>query len=297
VLPRDAEEWLRTHVSPTSITVEKDRPWATTWRVETEDDVVFFKACGPVQAFEPRLTAALSERWPDRVTDVVAHDENRAWLLMRDAGIPLAIHGNPPEPWLEVLPRYAELQRGEARYADDHVAHAVPDRRLHVLPAQYEWLAAHDLPLDDDEAAALRAGSPRFAELCAELASAAIPASVQHDDLHMGNVAQRDGRLRIMDWGDASIAHPFFTAVVTFAHLEEVGRLPPGDAWFPRLRDAYLEPWGGGLAEVFDLAYRIGRVAWAISWTRQREHLPAGAVRDAFDRWYPPVLRAALTAV
>lgn len=297
MLPPDADEWVRTHVSPTSVTVEKERPWATTWRIETADDVVFFKACAAVQAFEPRLTAELSTRWPDDVVEVLAHDERRAWLMTRDAGIPIGVYGNPPEPWLIVLPRYAELQRGEAAHAGDHVAHGVPDHRLDVLPAQLEWMLEHDLPLDDDELAALRARTSRFSAMCAELASAAIAETVQHDDLHMANVADRDGRLRIMDWGDASVAHPFFSLVVTFVHLEEVGRLAPADPWFRRLRDAYLEAWGGGLTEAFDLAYRIGRVAWAVAWTRQRDHLPPGDTLDAFDRWYPPVLRGALEAI
>jgi hypothetical protein len=55
----------------------------------------WFKACAPVQKFEPRLTAALVERWPDWLPDVIAHNEKRAWLLLADAGEPLGIGGGP----------------------------------------------------------------------------------------------------------------------------------------------------------------------------------------------------------
>ena len=298
MLPRGADEWVRGLVEPIGIAFEKERPWATTWRIETADDVAFFKACAPVQAFEPRLTAELHTRRPDAVVEVIAHDEERAWLLTRDAGTPLAAYGNPPEPWLDVLPRYAELQLAETDHADDHVAHGTPDLRLALLPVRFEWMLAHELPLDDAEIARLRATSSRFAARCAELAAAGVPETVQHDDLHMGNIAERDGRWRIIDWGDSSIAHPFFSLLATFVHLEEIGKLDRSDPWFPRLRDAYLEPWGGSrLVQAFDLAYGIARVAWAVAWTRQREHLPPGETRNAFDRWYPPVLRSALAAL
>jgi hypothetical protein len=297
VLPQDADEWLRRHVQPRAVAVEKEMPWATTWRIETAADVVFFKACGAVQAFEPRLTGLVFARNPLLVVDVLAHDDERHWLLTRDAGVPLAVYGNPPEPWLDVLPRYAELQVGEAAHADDHVAHGVPDLRLAALPERFEWMLGCPLPLDEAELAALRGCGARVAAACAELAAAGIAESVQHDDLHMGNVAERDGVWRIMDWGDASIAHPFFSLLATFVHLEEIGKLPATDPWFARLRDAYLEPWGSGLADVFALAYRVGQVAWAIAWTRQRAHLPPGDVLDKFDFWYRQSLLAALAAI
>ena len=102
-------------------------------RVPLADGVAWFKACGPVQAFEPRLTGELFTRWPDRVAEVLAHDEERAWLLLGDAGTPIAACGNPPEAWLAVLPLYAELQRGEAAHMDEHLAHGVPDLRIATM--------------------------------------------------------------------------------------------------------------------------------------------------------------------
>ena len=93
--------------------------------------------------------------------------------------------------------------------------------------------------------------------------------------------------------GDASISHPFASLVVTFRFLEEVNGLPPDDAWFSRLRDAYLEPWGRGLAEVFSLATRVGAFAHAFAWVRQRDALPSDE-RPNFDLVYAVVLRRAI---
>jgi hypothetical protein len=93
--------------------------------------------------------------------------------------------------------------------------------------------------------------------------------------------------------GDASISDPFASLVVTFRFLEEVNGSPPTDAWFARLRDAYLEPWGRGLTSTFELALRVGTFAHAFAWVRQRDALPPGS-RPEFDRWFSVVLRRAL---
>ena len=82
-------------------------------------------------------------------------------------------------------------------------------------------------------------------------------------------------------------------SVVTFRFLEEVTKLPPGDPWFARLRDAYVEPWDRGLEGVFALAMRVGALAHAIAWLRQRDHLSAKE-RAEFDRWFQIVLRRAI---
>lgn len=236
-------------------------------RVPVAGGVTWFKACEQVQAFEPRLTADLYARWPDRVAEVLAFDEGRRWLLLGDAGIPVGEQRNPPEAWLEALPLYAELQKKERTYAPDHMAHGVPDMRMAALPAGYDRLLATELPLETDDIECLRLCAPRFAELCAALAEEGIEESVQHDDLHMANLYSGGGRLRVVDWGDSSIAHPFFSLVVTFRFLEEFNGLAPDDPWFRRLRDAYLEPWGSGLEETFEIALRVGWFAHSIAWT------------------------------
>jgi hypothetical protein len=289
-----AEEWIRAHVEPAgAIETERERPWATILRVPHAGGLAWFKACAPAQAFEPRLTAGLSDRWPGRVAEVLGHDDERAWLLLADAGTPIGVYGNPPEAWLAALPPYAELQRGEADRALEHLAHGVPDLRLEVLPGRYEDLLRRELPLEREEVAVLETFAPRFRELCGELAARGIPESVQHDDLHMANLYEQGARLRVLDWGDASISHLFASLVVTFRFLEEVTKLAPTDPWFPRLRDAYLEPWGPGLADTFELAMRVGRFAHACAWARQRDALPEDA-RPEFDRWFAVILRRAL---
>jgi hypothetical protein len=292
-----ADAWVREHISVAGpVEVTHERPWGTVARVPLAGGTAWFKECGRGWEFEAPLTAALAARWPDLVAGVLAYDPERAWLLLADAGTPIGVQGNPPEAWLQVLPSYAELQRGEAAHVDEHLAAGVPDLRLAAIPAAYERLLAQQLPIDEDEVEQLRAFAPRLAELASQLDERGIPPSVQHDDLHMNNVYEQGGRLRVLDWGDSSIGHPFTSLVVTFRFLEETTKLPPGDPWFARIRDAFLEPWGPGHEDAFELAQRVGIFAHAVAWTRQRDRLPEYA-RPRFDGAFAIILRRALARI
>jgi hypothetical protein len=285
-------DWARGHVaSPGPAEVGRDRTWATKVRFPTPDGPVWLKACSAAHgSFEPELVALIAEEQPGLVPRVLARDASRRLLLLADAGIAFDRLGNRPELWLELLPRYAELQRSVPPPA------SLPDRTVERWPGLFEELAALALPLEPAETARLRAHAPRFAELCGELASYGLAPAIQHDDLHHKN-AFVDGELRrIIDWGDACVGHPFMSLVVTFRFLEERTGLAPGDPWFARLRDAYLEPWGRGLEPAFELCERIGRFAHAFGWLSLRPLLPE-TERPRSDVPFAVVLRRALAVV
>jgi hypothetical protein len=290
----EVEAWVRARVDLVEpLQIVDEHAWGTVVRVPLADGPAWFKACGSIQTFEPRLTAELFERWPDRVAQVLAFDESRGWLLLADAGAPVGELGNPPQAWLAALPRYAELQRGETDRAPEHIAHGVPDMRLTRLPELYEDLLRLDLPLDQSEIDRLRGFAPRLMELCDELAGCGVAETIQHDDLHHANLFVRDSQFRVLDWGDASVGHPFVTLVVTFRFLRERTGLAANDAWFARLRHAYLEPWGRGLDDTLERALRVGAFARAIAYLRQRAVLASDEVAE-FDVDFAAVLRSAV---
>ena len=292
-----AVEWVRSVIPDAGpLQGAHVEPWASVFNIHTSGNQVWFKACAPTHAFEVGLTASLASRWPDTVTEVLAFDIERRWLLMADAGEPLRVYGNPPEMWERFLPAYAELQMGESRWVDEHLHNAVPDLRVERLPKLFDDLVHASLPIDASERDALLRFAPRFSDLCGALAAGGVGPSVQHDDLHMNNVYVRRGELRALDWGDASIGHPFASLFEVFRFLSEVNRLPPDDPWFERLRDAYLEPWGADRRAVFNLAHVVGGFAHAIAWLHQRVALH-DAERPAFDEPFSRILRLATSAV
>ena len=116
-------------------------------------------------------------------------------------------------------------------------------------------------------------------ELAGRLAGYGIPESLQHDDLHDGNVFLRDGGYRIFDWGDSIVSHPFHTLVVGLRSAAWKFELEPGTPVLLRLRDAYLEPWTSfasrtDLLEAFQLGYRLGTLARALSWHGSLRSVP-----------------------
>ena len=100
-----------------------------------------------------------------------------------------------------------------------------------------------------------------------ELEAFGIPETIQHDDLHDGQVFVQDGHIRILDWGDSCISHPFHTLTVTLRALAWRHGIEPGSEQLLRLRDAYLEPFGAPAAAA-DLAYRTGTLGRALAWHR-----------------------------
>jgi hypothetical protein len=243
-----------------------DRPWSTVWR----DGDRWIKRCKSLWRFEPRLTAVLAERWPDRMPEVLEYDEAEAVLVTRDAGAMIEDVPRAHELWLEAIARYAELQRGEIAHIADHLAHGVPDDRLETLPERYAAMLARDeLPWRGDQRERLARFEPEFKRLVDELEDVA---SVQHDDLHIHNVYEGP---RILDWGDSGIAHPYFSLVVTFKFVQ-TGR--------QEIRDAYLEAYGGDREE-FERALRVGKIAHLFKWMKIRDVIPAEQLAE-YDTWF-----------
>ncbi|HEX6920646.1 MAG TPA: phosphotransferase [Actinomycetes bacterium] len=285
-----AEEWVAARLAEHGLAVTGEteqthaRPWSTVLRVPTAAGPVWFKASASGTAYEAPLLTALAGWTPDQVLVPLAADTGRGWLLLPDGGTTLraqqAGHTDLAH-WERGLVEYGELQRRVESRADDMVALGVPDLRPAALPARLADL------LDDEELLLvgrpdgltraqldrLRADLPTYARWCADLASTGVAPSLQHDDLHDANLFVGNGHYRVFDWGDASVAHPFTTLLVSLRVVADRLQLPYGAPELLRLRDAYLEPWTAehdraGLAEACRLALRVGAVGRALAWQR-----------------------------
>ena len=84
--------------------------------------------------------------------------------------------------------------------------------------------------LTEAELVAAREYATEYAELCARLDSFGIAPTLQHDDLHDNNVfapSATGGPLRVFDWGDAVVGHPFGTLLVTLRVVSDLAGLQP----------------------------------------------------------------------
>jgi hypothetical protein len=219
-----AHAWIRDAAKRRGIRIEGDieqphiRAWSTVMRVPARHGDVWFKANVPLMAYEADVVAILADTDSDRVPPPLATEPGRGWLLMQDAGRRLRDIIEEERDlgrWLDIMPLYAQLQLRAAAAGDRLLAAGVPDRRLATLAAQYEQLLARLDWLPADQLSLLLDQAPRVAAMCDELAGFGIPETIQHDDLHDGQVFVSDDRYLFMDWGDACLSHPFFTMSVT----------------------------------------------------------------------------------
>jgi hypothetical protein len=252
------------------------RPWSVLVRMPVEEHVaVWFKANPPASAFEAGLTEALARWVPEHVLKPLAVDTRRGWSLLPNAGPvfrDVLDRGSAgPRAWEELLRQYADMQRALCPYAEKIEALGVPNARLTVLPEVFDKIVEENTALGLTDRKALRELRPRLVDWCEELESLGVAESLDHSDLHDGQLfAPEPGRFTFFDWGDAAVSHPFCSLLVPARRARE----RYGAQVLPRLRDAYVEPWtrtGVTTAELrraVSLACRLGVIGRACSWGR-----------------------------
>jgi hypothetical protein len=242
--------------------------WSTVMRVPTDTGPVWFKANDETMRHEAAVLDLVASRSAGRVPPPLVRDPDTGWMLLADAG--LRLRDVIPEErslvrWLDVLEAYARVQVACEDDVDTLLALGLPDRRLHTLPGAYADLLAS---LDDPDPRL--PGPDAIRDLCDRLAAFGIRETVQHDDLHDGQVFLGTGTHLVLDWGDACLSHPFFTLSVTIEGVIAWGvdDVEDSEDVEPHLA-AYLRPYeercAGDLREAARIAMRLGWVCRAIN--------------------------------
>jgi aminoglycoside/choline kinase family phosphotransferase len=312
---KSAHDWIRAQAERNAIqlTGEIEQPhayaWSTVMRVPSNEGTLFFKATAGETIHEIALTKMMAGWFPDCLPDLVAVDTARGWMLMRDGGEQLRASIRPAKdvrPWEPVITKYAELQIGLAAHVDEILALGIPDHRLAALPVLYEQLLADTPSLMLDQEKGLTSAdyqklqnlTPRFNQICDDLAAFGIPESVNHGDFHDGNVLVKDGRVTFFDWGDADVTHPFVSLRTWFVSMEialDLEDYAPPTPDMSRLLERYLKAWQAyGKKEALQSAYRLSKpvasivktLAWHTSISRME-----GSLREEYAWIVPEVLR------
>ena len=244
------------------------RPWSTAMRAPTTDGDLWFKANAPPLRYEASVVQVLSEPRPDLVPELVGVDAERGWMLMRAGGERLrevVVREQSQDRWLDVLPLYAELQLAVASRVDELVALGTPDLGLERLPQVYSRLVDETEGLAREQRDRLIARAADVDAMCRDLAGLGVPETIQHNDLHDGQVLVAGDRYVMFDWGDSCVSHPFTTMSVTLEGLIAWGLDDvEGSVDTTPFRDAYLRPFSdrapheelqGGLAATLRLGW------------------------------------------
>ena len=278
------------------------RSWAisTVFRIESDAARLYFKASPSYFGTEAALTERVAREFPDISPRVLAADAARGWLLMEDLGNDTLASAPSAAVWREAM---GALARVQLAYADN--AAALRELRDMGIERRAPAAALRTLQtwISRPESAELRVWRERFDEALKRLAprvgdlarmirdldALALPQTLDHGDLDATNIFIQNGSPILMDWSDAAISNPLFTA----AMIRPVSR-------DPALADAFLSHWTS-FASLADLrqAFAISKIIAAIDRAIHYRanivpHLPDGSpeLRD-LERYIPDLLSLA----
>ncbi len=231
------------------------RPWSTQLVVTTDQGRLWFKATCRTAAFEPALQETLARLVPGDVDAPVAVDATRGWMLTTDRGPTLRDRHEPtPGDWAAVVARFARVQRALAPHRDAVLATGLPDCSPASVPGRFEAVlaalaglpAGHPARPDPDLVDRLARAGRTVADAAALLGAGPFAPTLQHGDLHPGNVLVVGDELRVFDLGDAQWAHPLEVLEVPSAVVHHTG-LPWDD-----VERAYRDAWSDGAGTALD---------------------------------------------
>jgi hypothetical protein len=254
-------EQMAAHGRPAIGPVQQHQLWSISviLRCPSEDGDLYFKSSTGVFRHEAAVTQALAERMPDLVPEVIAVESAEGWMLMRDLAAPEL--GDLDESlWHQGLASHAGIQRSWLGRTDELVALGLPVRSMADLAAQVEAMAEDAVLLDrasHDLRERFLATAPALVESCLRLDQVGPRPTLVHGDLHPWNVTLGANAVRVFDWTDAAVSHPF---VDLATYVFRTSDLPVRR----RMVDAYVEAWS---AEA--------------SWTSLRESAALGLVVGA----------------
>lgn len=243
---KSASTWMQEQLVAQGYVLTSPPEQLKTWGIScllkaaTNQGDIFFKVSSTLPLFgnEPAVLKALSDRYPEFVPKPIAIEPEQRWMLMRDFGAELRT-APTPEKWEIVARQLAVLQTQTAPIIDELLAAGCLDRRLPVLRQQIADFVNDEsmmAVLSADEVSQIQALAPRLQTMCGELAAYRVPYTLNHGDLHAGNITLDE--MLFFDWTDACIAHPFLDLITGVMDVDN--KLPNGPE--PVLM-AYLDLW------------------------------------------------------
>jgi len=251
-------------------------PLSSVLRIETDGGKVFFKAVFPIFRHEPVVTAQLSARHPTLTPELLAIDEHRGWMLMRELrGAPIG--DQDVSRWGEGLRAAASIHKAWIGRDAELLSLGAHDRTLQAL--ERDMAAGFDeVDLSSEDRQRLEASLPTFARASAELGAGAVPETLVHGDLHPWNVMARDEGVRVFDWSDSCVSYPLFDLPTYLERTDD-------EQARAVLLDAYLEAWSdaapmGELRALAECAHPLALMHHSISYSRILEAM------EPADRWW-----------
>ncbi len=227
--PAASVAWALAAAGRDDLTAVQQRTWnlSMIWRLDAAGvPVAWLKQVPGMFAHEPAVLALVAGFAPGLVPTVLRSGEPGRMLLAHVPGEDR--YGAGADFCAAVAADWHPIQLHFAGRVDELLAAGVPDRRFDA--DRCARVAEPFLGRIDGLAALLDELPARFAAIEA----CGLPDTLVHGDLHPGNV-RADGDTRvIVDWGDATVAHPAYDILRLTEGLAEPGTVL--GAWARRWR-------------------------------------------------------------
>jgi hypothetical protein len=226
-------------------------PWSSVVRINTGSDLFYLKTTPALIALESEIIKILHDQFRAPVPILISHNPELHCFLMKDAGISLrSILKKKFDTDLlcKAIEQFTALQITVADHVDDFINIGVPDWRLNKLPELYQQaISQRDLFIADGlselEVNELEKLLPKITDFCEILSGYAIKETIVQPDFNDNNtlIDDQSKAITIIDLGEISISHPFFSLLNCLHVLKKHHGLTNEDAAYLKAKDACLK--------------------------------------------------------
>lgn len=270
---------------PTEINAEivVQTPWSSVVKINTENELFYLKTTPALIALEASIIQLLHDKFRASVPKIVAHNSELHCFLMKDAGISLrSVLKKKFDVNLlcKSIDKFTSLQITVVNHIDDFIDIGVPDWCLNKMPDLYKkMISQKDLLIADGlsklEVNELEKLNSKIIVLCKKLSDYAIKQTIVQPDFSDNNILIDNSlqNITIIDLGEISISHPFFSLVNCLYQLKKHYALTEHDNDYLKIKHAYLKNYmkfesTKNLADALKIAHILWFVYRALAYDR-----------------------------
>ncbi len=262
----EAEHWINFQLDQLGMQITGDveqyrAGWnaSTLLRVPTSQGHVYFKASYAKPPGEVAITLALVDRWPEHTIQPLATNKAKNWMLTADFR-----HGAKNTVAAEKYPDSARvlsrIQVESSEQIDEWARLGCPRFGLEYLQGSIGNLRQHKallqsgkVGLSDKELDGFTASLATDTEILQRLSEYQLPETLVHMDFRGDNLVWQDDNIRLIDWADTVIGHPFMALdrMAEYSEFKRAGRQPSrttmliDEQQLAQICEAYLDAFTG----------------------------------------------------
>jgi hypothetical protein len=279
---KEINQWACKYLSSHGYTLKnnlpekvQNTPWSCVVRFASSQGYIYLKYTPKLLALESTIIQVLHDQFHACVPEVIAHNTELNFFLMKDAGRPLRIILKEQfnvAALCKAIDKFTSLQLAVADHVDIFLDMGVPDWRLNKLPELYkEVILQKDLLLADGlsetELGGLEGLVPRITNSCKNLSGYNIKQTIVQPDFNDNNMLIYDFSLDItlIDLGEISISHPFFSLLNCLHQIKKHHALTDTDEAYLKIKEAcFINYMNFESKDHFLNAFATAQILWLV---------------------------------